>query len=269
MEYSTALVIDNGTSTIKAGFAGDDAPRALFPTIVGKPKKSKAKNIKDCTDVYFGYDLDTISDSIITSNPIEEGYVKNWDDMEKIWEYTLVNQLWVAPEEHPILLTEAPLNPIKLREAATQVMFEVFNIPSFYLTNQWIAALYASGRTSGLVLESGEEITNMTSIYEGYTLPHSSQRLLLAGNDITKYLINILKERSIELSGTKEFTIAKDIKEKCCYIAEDFNTSLNESTPNYLYEEPYELPDGTSIKIRNERFRSPEILFQPELVGKI
>lgn len=105
--------------------------------------------------------------------PIEHGIVTNWDDMEKVWHHTLYNELRVSPEDHPILLTEAPLNPRENREKTTQIMFEVFNVPCLFVAMQSVCALYASGRTTGVVLDSGEGVSHAVPIYEGYAIPNA------------------------------------------------------------------------------------------------
>jgi len=262
-----AVVIDNGSGICKAGIAGDDVPKACFPSVVGRPRFPQMTGTEG-KDEFIGNDVLPKRGIVNMQYPVEHGVINNWDDMTKVWKHCYYNELRVEPCEQPAHLTEAPKNPTTNREQMMQIFFEQFQVPAFYVSIQAVLALYASGRTTGLVFDAGDGVTHLVPVYEGFSLKHAIMRVNLAGRDLTQHLMDILQEANVKFSSTGEFDIVRDIKEKKCYVAQDYEAEMKEFSESNEKDTTYELPDGVVITFGNQMIRCPEVMFNPGTLGK-
>ncbi|XP_067098168.1 uncharacterized protein [Osmerus mordax] len=266
MNYKTPIVLDTGSGLMKAGFADQDLPSTIFPTIIGLPKYEEIMNGNFERETYIGHEAQHMRGVLTLKYPMKNGIISNWDDMEKIWHHTF-QQLGVEPDEHPVLLTEAAMNPRDNRQRMVELMFESFNVPLTYVAMQAVLALYAAGRSTGVVFDSGDGVSHSVPVFEGYCLPHAIQRFTMAGYDVTMHLKKLLQEQGVCMRTSAELEIAREMKEKCCCVAQDYESELT-CGGSASREMHYTMPDGQVISLSTERFRAPEILFKPELIGR-
>lgn len=266
-EDEISLVIDNGSRFTKSGFSGDCTPKSIFPTVVGTPKSNNSMVGLNDRIINVGHEPESKRNILNLNYPIEQGLITNWEDIEKIWSHTFYLELRIAPEEHSVLLAEVPLNPKQKKEKTIQIMFETFSIPSFYPAVQSTLSLYSSGRTEGIVLDSGDSVTHVVPIYEGFALNYSIKKFDFAGRDITENLMKALSKGRYSFSRPSDREIARDIKEKFCYVALNLDDEYQNRLMNGNPLKYYELPDGEAITIEHESFSCPELLFKPNTIG--
>ncbi|KAJ3352811.1 Actin-2 [Entophlyctis luteolus] len=236
-----------------------------FISSVGRPKHTRIMAGAVEGDTFIGSRAHELRGLLRVKYPMEHGIVTDWTDMERVWHHVYSEELKTLSEEHPVLLTEAPLNPRKNRETMAEIFFETFNVPAMYLSIQAVLALYSSGRTTGIVLDSGDGVTHAVPVYEGFAIPHAIRRIDVAGRDVTESLQLHLRKSGINLWGTSaEKEVARIVKESCCYVASNPGREEKEGVGRF---EEFVLPDGIIVKLGQERFRAPEILFNPDLVG--
>lgn len=258
-----SIIIDNGSGFSKVGFGGEKEPKTILATCVGYPKYSYSIKGGNTKSYFIGKDAESKRGILKLQYPIEHGIITNWDDMERIWESIFTNELNVNPEEHSILLSEAPLNSNKNRETMAQIMFEDFNIPALYVENQALLAACYFGKTTAVILDSGDSVTNCIPIVESVPISNALNNLNFAGRELTKYMSKILAEIGCRFNTDAEMQIIQKIKEKTCYVALNYEDELK-SFESY----DYKLPDGTQVVIKDQRIRCPEALFNPSIISK-
>ncbi|XP_015444158.1 actin-85C-like [Pteropus alecto] len=264
---SLPLVCDYGSGFSKVGFSGAEAPLAVFPTILGKLRHDNPLVGTEKQDWFIGDEAQNRRDRLSMLCPISRATVTSWDNMEKIWHHSFYQVLRIAPEQHPMMVTDPPLNTASNKEKVLQILFETFNVPALYLANQGVLSLYASGLTSGTTIESGEGMTYFVPIVDGFSLPQSTMQMDTAGQDLTLYLLQLLSEKGHSLISTGDREYIRDMKEKCCYVALDFDKEQAQANSPSCTQK-YQLPDGREISLGPERFFCPEALFHTDLIGR-
>ena len=259
------IIIDNGSGYFKSGLSGDEGPRSVFPACIGYPKYTNC--MPGCgSDFYVGSEAHEKRGVCKLKYPVEINeydYAINWDDMEKIWGHIFTHELRVAPEDYNVMLTETPLNPKENKEKMAQLMFEYFNVKGLYIADTAALSIYSAGKFTGFVVDSGDIITNLVPVFDGFSLPCGITKFKIAGRDLTEYMITLLYYKGVRLNTTAEKEIAKNIKEKVCFLAFDY-----EHEYNCVDKFDYELPDGNHVILDKERIECPEVLFSPNKIGK-
>lgn len=159
---------------------------------VGRPIYQKVMITQNEQDTFIGEAADKFKGILKLNYPIEHGVITDWDDMEQLWRHVF-DELKVSPEQHPILLTEPPLNPYHNRTQTADIFFEKFGVPKIFFQQQAVLSLYARGHTTGLVLDCGDGCCHCTPVFEGYAINNAIQRIDIGGRDVTKHLQLLLR----------------------------------------------------------------------------
>lgn len=268
-KMSNTIVCDNGTGFVKVGFAGENFPRSIFPSMVGRPILRAEEEVADgivLKDVMVGEDASRVRSSLEVTYPVENGIVKNWEDMEHLWNYTFFDNMKINPADTKIMLTEPPLNPKANREKLIQYMFETYGFAGAHVSIQAMLTLYAQGLVTGVVVDTGDGVTHVVPVYDGFVPQNLIRRLDVAGRHITRYLIKLLLLRGYAFNRTADFETVRQIKEKLCYVALDVQKERALAQETTVLVERFTLPDGRVIKVGRERFEAAEALFNPSLI---
>eukprot|EP00761_Pharyngomonas_kirbyi_P006082 gb/GECH01006088.1/.p1 GENE.gb/GECH01006088.1/~~gb/GECH01006088.1/.p1 ORF type:complete len:467 (+),score=123.79 gb/GECH01006088.1/:1-1401(+) len=232
------VVIDIRSGSVKVGYGGQQTPMAVLPT-----------EISDCG-------ISGVSRRKI----MDRGVVQDWDDMEHLYE-RIYGILGCDYEDQPVLLTEAAGTPRKQREQMAEMMFELYGAPQLCVAQQGLLDVFASGQTTGVALDVGENATQVTAVVDGAPIQHSYQRTEFGGSDITEHL-----RRVIALNTNTDLgpATANTIKEQICFL----NGSQAKFTPAGQTMRRYALPDGTSVLMPEEALLCPEVLFDSQIIQR-
>ena len=262
------IVIDIGSGDCKVGFGGEDAPRQTVPTLLGTPRHPGISGVMlgEDQDSYVGKAVVKNRGLLQTCNPIQGREVTDWNAMESLFYSIFFKELMASPDDHPLLLLDAPGTPRADRERIVEILFETFNVPAIVLANQACASLFASGRSTGVVVDSGHSASHVVPIWEGYSLGHYSEKVNFGGADVTSYLTRLLREKGLPFSSHEDMRIVEDMKHQLCYACMDYQAELKNTVVSRSFDRDYVLPDGSSVRLVDDRFKCTEALFQPSMM---
>lgn len=281
------VVLDNGTGYTKMGFADADnfKPQYIIPSCIGTKGSASVtsqrsyQGVEDL-DFYIGDEAkaQSLGGKYAINWPIRHGQVENWDHMERYWEQCIFKYLRAEPEDHYFLMTEPPLNTPENREYTAEIMFESFNVPGLYIAVQAVLALAASWTSkqvsertlTGTVVDSGDGVTHVIPVAEGYVIGSCIKHIPIAGRDITYFVQQFLRDRESHIPPEQAMEVAKKIKETYSYVCPDivkefskYDTEPSKWVKKYdgihsVTKKPF------SVDVGYERFLGPEIFFHPE-----
>ncbi|KAJ8320051.1 hypothetical protein KUTeg_001638 [Tegillarca granosa] len=280
-----AVVIDNGTGYTKMGYAGNTEPQFIIPSAIAvkesasvgeQSQRRMTKGVEDL-DFFIG-DEALAATNYSVKWPIRHGIVEDWDLMERFLEQAIFKYLRSEPEDHYFLLTEPPLNTPENREYTAEIMFESFNVPGLYIAVQAVLALAASWTSrqvgertlTGTVIDSGDGVTHVIPVAEGYVIGSCIKHIPIAGRDITYFIQQLLREREVGIPPEQSLETAKAIKEKYSYVCPDIAKEFakyDQDPAKWIkkHESINNISKQTfTVDVGYERFLGPEIFFHPE-----
>ncbi|KAL0651566.1 hypothetical protein Bca4012_094257 [Brassica carinata] len=312
----SAIVVDLGSHTCKAGYAGEDAPKAVFPSVVGavdgveamdvdvdsaktnsNSEDSKSEKEKGKRKLYVGSQaLNYRRDHMEILSPIKDGIVSDWDLVDNIWDHAFRSCLMIDPKEHPMLLAEPPLNTQQQREKAAELMFEKYKVPALFMAKNPVLTSFATGRATSLVVDCGGGSTTISPVHEGYVLQKAVVSNPIGGEFLTDCLLKSLESKGIKIRPRYSFKrkevrpgefqvedvglpdttesyklfcqrmIVGDIKDCICRVPD---TPYDDKSYSNIPTTSYELPDGQTIEIGADKFKIPDVMFNPSIVQTI
>uniref|UniRef100_A0A8C8TEJ3 Actin, epsilon 1 n=1 Tax=Peromyscus maniculatus bairdii TaxID=230844 RepID=A0A8C8TEJ3_PERMB len=261
----TPIICDYGSGFSKVGFAGNEAPLSVFPTIIGKLKHNNLLVGTEEEDCFIGAEAQNNLVQLNLNHPITRGAIANWDNVEKIWHHSFYQALHISPEQHPVMITEPPLNSKDVKSRMTQAQGQGIICISQRPPRPGNCSSTHHG--TGTTIESGEGMTYIVPIMNGYPLQLSTLKLDVAGQDLTSYLLKLLSDSGNLLVGAADREYIRDLKEKHCYVALDYDMEISKTAAPSC-QKKFQLPDGKEVSMGQEAFMCSEALFNTSLIGK-
>ena len=302
-----AVVIDNGTGFTKMGYAGNLDPDFVIPTAIADLDKKSTLSVSNKNDEYNYYIGEQAINQAKQSKhhtltyPMQDGIIESWDLMEKYWHQSLYHYLKCDPQEHYFVLTEPPMNPPENRENIAEIFFETFNVPGLYIGVQAVFALLGCSKShedmgvemdkdqekaikslTGVVVDSGDGVTHIVPICDGYVLGSNIKHIPIAGRKITKFMEQMIRDRGEKIPTEDLYYATMELKEKHGYLAKDlikefskYDTKKSEGgkiIQSYKFKKFSGVGTITgkpfSINVGYELFLGPESFFSPEIIDK-
>lgn len=291
LESPPSVILDCGSYHLRAGYGGEKGPRLDVPTLVGHPRHWGVAMAAGMNESEVGEEALVKRGMLSVQTPIKNGLVQSWDEIEKLWSHIIFSELRVTPESHCFLTTQPVNSPASQQEKTLELMMETFHVHSLFLGTSQTMSLYAYGLTTGVVLDSGKDVSLAVPIHEGYALGRHVTKSPVAGQVLTNYLGSLLKEEGYSFGTAAELTVLNRAKEELCYVRPSFSLSnpgetwrssafqSSNSGNNDLDEEDFEggadsttrgtfmLPDGQEIPLSTHRYATPEVLFNFSILG--
>jgi len=292
-ESNAVIVLDNGSGYLKAGYSNQTSPEICIPALVGREilrygekidlnkiketkKKSEQKKLikqmikeRHLKEIMIGDEIIGFRSLLDLSHPVTEGIITDEEDLFKLWDYTLTQKMGIEdPSDRKIIVTEAPLNPISNKTKIFEILFEKIGVGAINIEPQAKCSLFAEGIDTGIVLDSGDGVTHCIPVSDGAILKHSIERMDIAGRHVTEYLVRLLQKKGYAFNSSADFDFVRELKEKYCFVSNDIESDRKLERETSFYNSYHLLPDETRIRISDEKFEAPEILFNPSLIGK-
>ncbi|CAK1588122.1 unnamed protein product [Parnassius mnemosyne] len=259
-ENCVSVVFDLGSQNTKAGFAGESFPRCMIPTTLGRFRRSGLSD--GFPDVTLGEEAIKMRGVNHLDWPVDKGFIKDWDDVEKLWHHIFYRKLHVPPEEARVMYVIHPLTSKRDKEKITEIMFESFMVRNIYLGLSPALVLHASGRTSGVVWENGYSCSYVAPVFEGFPIKNATITSQINGKTLTECLQNLMNKVGYSFTTPTEIELLESIKAQLCYVAREYDEEVVSENNKIKFD----LPDGQHVLIGEERFKCPELLFQPHLL---